>query len=63
VYVANYRDATLTVLDPTNGHTEVAVITVGDGSGVSQTYDVVFNGTNLFVVNYRDDEVVKLLPH
>jgi YVTN family beta-propeller protein len=62
LYVANWVDATLSVLNPTDGHALVKTISVGTGGGVSQTADVLFNGTNLFVVNYRDDQVLKLLP-
>ena len=61
VYVANWRDATLSILNPTDGHAVVKTMSVGTG-GVSQTSDVLFDGTNLYVVNYREDHARKLLP-
>ena len=62
VYVANWTDATLSILDPTDAHAVVKTMSVGTGGGVSQTADVLFDGTNLYVVNYRDDQARKLLP-
>ena len=62
VYVANWRDATLSIVNPTDGHAVVKTMSVGTGGSVSQTADVLFDGTNLYVVNYRDDQARKLLP-
>ena len=56
IYIANYLDNTVSVIDPTN-NTATGTVPVGLGP-----VGVAFNGTNIYVANYTDDTVSVIDP-